>query len=130
MALNKAPSLLDDPSLGLLLIKNALRPIDRCHLNEIKTDNLFINAIHFALEGALCAYVVKEHFRTLRRKFGTNDTHGELLVEECSTLKTWGAEVKGTMKETLEFVDKFQADFDAALAYKLSLENQAKFVKD
>lgn len=63
--LNRAPFLLDDPFLGLLLIKSALWPAYHHHLNEIEMDELFINAIHSELEGAPCAYVVKERFRTL-----------------------------------------------------------------
>lgn len=68
--------------------------------------------------------------RTLRQKFGVNEMHKELLVEECLTLKTRMAEVEGTMKDTLESLDKFQVDLDAALASRLGLENQAKSAKD
>lgn len=123
LALNRSPS------LSLLLIKSALKPADHRHLNEIETDERYINAINFALEGALCAYVVKV-VRTLRQKFGVNEMHKELLVEECLTLKTRMAEVEGTMKDTLESLDKFQVDLDAALASRLGLENQAKSAKD
>lgn len=44
-----------------------------------------------------------------------------LLVEECSRLKAQVAEVEGTMKETLESMDKLQADLDEAIASKLGL---------
>lgn len=40
------------------------------------------------------------------------------------------AEVEGTMKETLESMDKLQADLDATLPSKLSLKNRAKSVDD
>lgn len=96
----------------------------------METDELFINAIHSVLEGALCAYVLKEQFRTLRLEFGANETYRELLDEECSTLKSWMAKVEGAMKETLEFMDKLQVDLDAALASKLGLENRAKSTED
>lgn len=100
------------------------------HLNEIEMDKLFINAIHSALKGALCAYVIKEHFRTFRQKFGANKTHRELLVEECSNLKTRVVEVEGVMKETLDSVDKLQVDLDAAHASNLGLKSRAKSAKD
>lgn len=66
MALNYLPSLLDDPTLTILLIKSALRPADRHHLNGVKIDELFDNVLHSALESALCAYVANEHHKVLR----------------------------------------------------------------
>lgn len=38
--------------------------------------------------------------------------------------------VEGIMKETLESMDKLQADLDEANALKLAPENQAKNVED
>ena len=88
MVLNRAPSLLDDPTIGILLMKSVLRPVDRRCLNELKTDELFDNVMHSALESALCAYVAKEHHKALWLEFGTQETNRKLLVEECSMLKT------------------------------------------
>lgn len=45
-------------------------------------------------------------------------------------LKTWVDEVEGTMKETLESVDKLQADLSDANASNLVLENRAKTVEN
>lgn len=119
-------SLLEDPPLGLLLIKSALRSTDRRHLNKIEMDELFVNTIHSALEGALCAYVVKECLRALKREFGINEKHKELLAKECSNLKARVTEIDSAMKEILESVDKFQVDLNAALASNLGLENRAE----
>lgn len=58
LAFNRAPSLHDDPTLGLL-IKSTLRPVDHYHLNEVEMDEIFDNAIHFALKGALCTYAAQ-----------------------------------------------------------------------
>lgn len=52
------------------------------------------------------------------------------MAGKCSRLKALVAEVEGTIKETMEFVDKLQANLDAALTYNLDLENQAKSTKD
>lgn len=100
MALNWAPSLLGDPSLGLLLIKSTLRPAYHCHLNEVETDELFVNTIHSALKGALCTYMAKERFKALRREFGVNKTDRGLLAGECPRLKARVVAVEGTIKET------------------------------
>lgn len=61
LVLNQVLSLLNDPSLVVLLIKNALRLRNRDRMNELKTDELFDNVIHFALESVLYAYVAKKH---------------------------------------------------------------------
>lgn len=53
-----------------------------------------------------------------------------LLVGECSRLKSRVAEVKSTMKETLESVDKLQADLNVTLASNLGLKHKAKFIED
>lgn len=53
-----------------------------------------------------------------------------LLAEECSRLKARVNEVKGTIKETLESMDKLQAERNEANASKLVLENRAKTAKD
>lgn len=123
LALNRVPSLLDDPTLGLLLIKGALRPVDRRHLNELKIDKLFDNAIHSTLEGALCTYVAKERYKALRREFGANYTDRRLLAKECSRLNARVTKVESIMKETLEFVNKLWADLDEAITSKLGLES-------
>lgn len=65
LVLNWASSLLNDPSLGLLLIKSSLRPIDHRHLNEVEIDELFVNAIHSRLKGALYTYVANERLKAL-----------------------------------------------------------------
>lgn len=59
LALNRAPSLLDDPTLVILLITIALRLGDHCHLNKLEIDKLFDNVMHSNLES--CAYVANEH---------------------------------------------------------------------
>lgn len=89
-----------------MLIKSALRLADCRRLNELEIDVLFDNAIHFALKGALCVFVAKEHHKALRWEFGTKETDRRLLAEECSRLKARVDEVEGIMKETLESVDK------------------------
>lgn len=81
------PSLLNDPTLSLLLIKSALKSADYCHLNELKIDELFDNTIHSALEGAFCTYVANEHHKALRWEFCANKTDMRLLAKECSRLK-------------------------------------------
>lgn len=53
-----------------------------------------------------------------------------LLVEECSRLKTQVDKVEGTIKETLESVDKLQADLGEADAFKLALENWTISIED
>lgn len=63
-------------------------------------------------------------------ELSANEMHRKLLAEECSSLKTRFAKVEGTMKETLELVDKFQIDLDAALASNLGLESRAKSAED
>lgn len=64
------PSLLEYPSLAVLLIKNALRLEDYRRLNKVETDELFDHVMHSALESALCAYMAKECNKVLRRDFG------------------------------------------------------------
>lgn len=61
----------------------------------------------------------------MRREFGVNE-----MVKESSRLKTQVNEVEGIMKETLELVDKFQADLDEANASKLVLENRERSAED
>lgn len=65
LTLNRAPSLLDDPSLSLLLIRSTLRPADHRHLNAVETDELFANAIHSVLESVFYIYVAHERFKAL-----------------------------------------------------------------
>lgn len=86
--------------------------------------------MHFALEGALCAYMAKEHYKTLRQEFSTKETNRRLLAEACSRLKAQVNEVEGIMKETLESMDKLQAELNEANASKLVLENQAETAED
>lgn len=106
MELNQAPSFLDNPTLIVLLIESALSSIDLHCMNGLEIDELFYNILHFVLESALCAYVAKEHHKTLRRELGTQEMDRRLLMEDCSRLKTRVKEVEGTMKETLESVNK------------------------
>lgn len=74
--------------------------------------------------------MAKEHHKTLRQEFGTQEADRRLLVKECSRLKTRVDKVEGTMKETLELVDKLQAELDEAHACKLVLENRTKTAED
>lgn len=62
--------------------------------------------MHSALQSVLCTYMAKERNKVLRQEFGAQETDRRLLVEECLRLKTRVDEVEGTMKETLELVDK------------------------
>lgn len=88
LALTRTPLLLDDPTLAVLLAKNALRPKDRCCLSELEADELFDNIMHPTLESAFCAYIAKECNKVLRREFGTQEIDRKLLAKECSRLKT------------------------------------------
>lgn len=123
-------SLLNDPTLGLMLIKSALRLVDRRCLNELQIDELFDNVMYFSLESALCVCVAKKHHKTLRREFGTRETDKRLLMEECSRMKVRIDEVEGTIKETLESMDKLPAKLNEANASKLVVEHRAKSVDD
>lgn len=67
---NSNASLLNDPTLAVLLTRNALRPEDCRHLNELEMDELFQNVMHSTLESSLSAYVAKEHNKALRWEFG------------------------------------------------------------
>lgn len=91
-------SILVEPNLSVLIFKNALRPGDHHHLNEIWTDDLFDNIMHSAMEGAIYAYMAKEYNKALRRELGVQETDTNLLREECSRLKTRVDEVEGMMK--------------------------------
>lgn len=52
------------------------------------------------------------------------------LAEECSRLKARVDEVEGTMKETLELVDKLQTDLGEANTSKLALKSREKIFED
>lgn len=52
------------------------------------------------------------------------------MVGECSRLKARVDEVESTMKETLESMDKLQAELSEANASKLFLKNRAKTIED
>lgn len=52
-----------------------------------------------------------------------------LLAKECSSLKARVTEAEGTMKETLESMDKLQANLELAFASNLGLEGEAKSTK-
>lgn len=104
------PSLLEDPSLVVLLTKNALRLGDCRRLSEVENDELFDNIMHFALESALYAYMAKERNKFLKWEFGAQEIDRRLLAEEYSRLKTQVDEMEGMMKETMESVDKIQVD--------------------
>lgn len=114
----------------ILLRSPANKNADLYHLNEVETDELFDNAIHSALEGAFCTYMAKEWHKALRQEFGANETDKRLLIKEHLRLNAHIDEVEGTMKETLELVDKLWVDLDEANASKLGLENRTKFLKD
>lgn len=66
----------------------------------------------------------------MRREFGAQVMDKNLLQEDCSRLKAQIDVVEGTMKETLESVDKLQEDLGEANASMLTLKNWAKGVKD
>lgn len=76
--------------------KDALRPRDHHHLNEVETGNLYDNIIHSAMESALCAYMAKEQNKALRWEFE---------AQKMDRLKAWVEEVENTVKETLESVE-------------------------
>lgn len=71
LALTRTPSLLEDPSLTILLTKNALRPGDRRRLSEVRMDELFDNVMYYVLKSLVCAYMAKDHNKILRQEFGT-----------------------------------------------------------
>lgn len=106
LVLTRMPSLLKDLSLAILLTENALRPGVYRRLNEVKTDKLFGNVMHPDLQSALYAYMAKERNKVLRWEFGAQEMDKRLLAEECSRLKTRVVKVEGTMRETLELVNK------------------------
>lgn len=87
LALTRTPSLLEDPSLAVLLTKNALSPEDRRRLNEVETDDLFNIVIHSALESAFRSYMAKERNKVLGQDFGAQETERRLLAKECSRLE-------------------------------------------
>lgn len=66
LALTHTTSLLKEPCLSVLIVKNALRPRDCHQLNEVETDDLYDNIIHSTMESALCAYMAKEQNKALR----------------------------------------------------------------
>lgn len=95
-------SLLEEPCLSVLIGKNALRPRDCHHLNEVETDDLFNNIMHSTMESFLCVYMAKERNKALRREFGAHEIDQGLLQQACLRLKAQVDEVEGTMKKTLE----------------------------
>lgn len=99
-------SLLEEPQLSVLIAKNAMRPKDYHRLNAVKTDDLYDNIIHSAMETALYAYMAKERDKALRREFGAQETNKNHLQEECSMLKARVTEVESTIREILESLDK------------------------
>lgn len=111
------------------MAKNALRTGDHYRLNEVETNDLYDNAIHFAIESALCIYLAKEQNKALRKEFGVQETNRNLL-QECLRLKAHVMKVENTMKETFESIDKLQVNLDEANSSKLALENQAKNIED
>lgn len=106
LPLNQVPPLLDYPTLSFLLIKSFSRPADCCRLNKFKTNEIFDNVMYSTLESALCTYVAKQHYKSLRWEFGTQEMGKRLLAEEYSRLKSRVDELEGTMKDTLDLVDK------------------------
>lgn len=66
LALTWATFLLKEPLLSVLIAKSALRPRDRHRLNEVDTEDLYFNIIHFTMESALCAYMPKKRNKALR----------------------------------------------------------------
>lgn len=91
--------------------------------NEVEINDLYDNVIYSAMESALYAYMAKDHNKALRREFEAQQMDTNLLQEECSRLKAWVEEKENTMKETLEYVDKLQADLDETNTSKLASEN-------
>lgn len=129
LALTQMTSLLEEPRLSVVIAKNTLRPEDHHHLNAVETDDFYDNIIHFIMESALCAYMAKEWDKALRREFGAQETDKNLLQEKCLKLKGQVEEVENTMRETLKFIDKLQADLDEANTSK-AFKNLAKTAED
>lgn len=128
--MTRKTSHLKEPRLSILIAKNALSPGDYHYLNEVETDNLYDNIIHSAMESALYPYMAKERNKTLRQEFEAQEKNKNLLQEECLRLKARVEEVETTVKETLEFVDKLQANLDEANISKLAFEDRAKNTED
>lgn len=116
--------------MSVLVAKNSLRPSCHHHLSTVEIDKLYDNVIHSARKSALCAYIAKERNKGLRIEYGAQEIDKNLLQEKCSRLKAWVAEMENTMKETLESINKLQADLDEGNAAKASLKNRAQIIED
>lgn len=75
-------------------------------------------------------YLAKEQDKALKRDYRLLERDNNLLLKKGQRLKARVEEVEGTMKETLEFVDKLKADLNKANAAKAILDARAKSVKD
>lgn len=75
-------------------------------------------------------YLAKERDKALKRDYRLLERENNLLLKKGQRLKARVEEVEGTMKETLEFVDKLKADLNKANAVKAILDARAKSVKD
>lgn len=92
-------------------------------------DDLYDSVIHFTMESALCKYLAKERNKALRRELEAWEIDKNLLQEECLWLKARIMKVENTMKETLESLDKLQADLDEANTSKLALRIGSKALR-
>lgn len=82
------------------------------------------------MESVLCGYMANKWNSALRQEFRVQETDKGLLQEECLRLNTRVNKVKGTMKDTMELVDKLQADLNEANTSKFALENWVKSAED
>lgn len=122
MAFTRVDFLFEEPWFSLFIAKNAMRPGDHARLCEVETNELYDNAIHSAMECIWSIYLAKECNKGLRRMFKAQEWERNFLQEDCQWLKARVFEVKNTMKETLESVDKLQAELNKTNVRKADLE--------
>lgn len=80
-------SLLEKPHLSLLSTKNAIQPGDCHQLGVIEIDDLYANAIHYAMECVLSVYLAKEQDKALKREFWDFEGGEEPTVGGRLTIK-------------------------------------------
>lgn len=75
-------TLLEDPLLCLLIIKNTMRVGDRHWLGELEIDELYDKVIHTTIETVSSVYLTKERDKALRRNFRVLEGEKNLHLEE------------------------------------------------
>lgn len=75
-------SLLEETRLSLLIVKNILLLSDTEWLRELKTNELYNNAIHTVIESILSYHLAKERDKDLRRNFKSLEIERNMFLEE------------------------------------------------